>query len=101
MSDISSEVINICFIELETIAKDVFREYLTATNHSNIERFFNEWKMTFRSDGPFETEEDQNELTQKITEPDDFMVRLLTLLAPLSFICFIVSFIPLTRLLSW
>ncbi|KAJ7375152.1 hypothetical protein OS493_001890 [Desmophyllum pertusum] len=38
--------------KLETEAKEVFREYLEAMKHQDIERFFNEWKMTFTSDGP-------------------------------------------------
>lgn len=42
--------------------------------YKDINRFFNEWKMTFLSDGPFETQEELNAIKQKMTNPDDFMV---------------------------
>lgn len=64
------------FVELETEAKEVFREYLRAMKHQDIERFFNEWKMTFTNDGPFKTEQDLRTLSKKMTKPDDFMVRM-------------------------
>lgn len=31
--------------------------------------------MTFHSDGPFKTEQDLHFLSEKMTKPDDFMVR--------------------------
>ena len=62
------------FLELESEAKEVFREYLTS-KYDDIERFFNEWKMTFTSDGPFETQDDLRKIAKKMTNPDDFMVR--------------------------
>lgn len=62
------------FAELETEAMEVFREYLK-DKYQDIERFFNEWKMTFHSDGPFKTEQDLHFLSEKMTKPDDFMVR--------------------------
>ena len=61
--------------ELETQAMNVFREYLKDRKYQDIERFFNEWKMTFHSDGPFKTEQDLQHLDEKMTKPDDFMVR--------------------------
>ena len=66
---------NIFFLsELELEAKAVLREYLT-TKYDDIERFFNEWKMTFISDGPFEAQKDLDIIKKKMTNPDDFMVR--------------------------
>lgn len=62
------------FAELETEAMEVFREYLK-DKYQDIERFFNEWKMTFHSDGSFKTEQDLHFLSEKMTKPDDFMVR--------------------------
>lgn len=61
-------------VELETEAKNVFREFLTAMKYKDIERFFNEWKMTFKSDGPFTSEQDLGNLEKAMTDPDDFMV---------------------------
>ena len=61
--------------ELETQAMDVFREYLKDKKYPDIERFFNQWKMTFHSDGPFKTEQDLQLLDEQMTKPDDFMVR--------------------------
>ena len=66
---------NCIFTELETQAMDVFREYLKDKKYQDIERFFNEWKMTFHSDGPFNTEQDLQQVAEKMTKPDDFMVR--------------------------
>lgn len=63
------------FAELETQAMDVFRRYLKGKKYRDIERFFNEWKMTFHSDGPFKTEQSLQFLGEKMTKPDDFMVR--------------------------
>ena len=63
--------------ELETEAKEVFRDFLTAKKYQDIKRFFNEWKMTFTSDGPFSSEQDLSALEKKMTKPDDFMVRTL------------------------
>lgn len=60
---------------IETQALDIFREYLKDKKYRDIERFFNEWKMTFHSDGPFKTEQDLQLLGEKMTKPDDFMVR--------------------------
>jgi len=54
---------------------DVFREYLKDKKYRDIERFFNEWKVTFHSDGPFKTEQGLQLLGEKMTKPDDFMVR--------------------------
>ena len=65
------------FAELETQAMDVFREYLKDRKYQDIERFFNEWKMTFHTDGPFQSEQDLQILSQKMTKPDDFMVRII------------------------
>ena len=45
--------------------------------YKDIERFFNEWKMTFESDGPFTSEQDLGNLEKAMTDPDDFMVRTL------------------------
>ena len=56
---------------------DVFREYLKDRKYRDIERFFNEWKMTFHADGPFQNEQDLQLLSQKMTKPDDFMVRII------------------------
>lgn len=61
-------------VELETEAKNVFGEFLTAMKYKDIERFFNEWKMTFKSDGPFTSEQDLGNLEKAMTDPDDFMV---------------------------
>lgn len=52
----------------------MFREWLKL-QYSDIERFFNEWKMTFISDGPFNSEKELSDIKEKITKPDDFMVR--------------------------
>ena len=52
----------------------MFREFLIRGKHHDIERFFNEWKMTFTSDGPFKTEKDLSEISEKMTKPDHFMV---------------------------
>ena len=65
---------NCIFAELETQAMDVFREYLKDKKYRDIERFFNEWKMTFQSVGPFNTEQDLQLVREKMTKPDDFMV---------------------------
>lgn len=62
--------------ELETEAKNVFGEFLTAMKYKDIERFFNEWKMTFKSDGPFTSEQDLGNLEKAMTDPDDFMTSL-------------------------
>ncbi|XP_058946236.1 uncharacterized protein [Pocillopora verrucosa] len=62
--------------ELETEAKNVFREFLTAMEYKDIERFFNEWKMTFKSDGPFTSEQDLGNLEKAMTDPNDFMTSL-------------------------
>jgi len=61
--------------ELESKAKEVFREWLKL-QYSDIERFFNEWKMTFISDGPFNSEKELSDIKEKITKPDDFMTEL-------------------------
>lgn len=61
-------------LELETEAKEAFREFLIAMKYKDIERFFNEWKMTFESDGPFTSEQDLGNLEKAMTDPDDFMV---------------------------
>lgn len=42
--------------------------------YKDIERFFNEWKTTFKSDGPFTSEQDLGNLKKAMTDPDDFMV---------------------------
>ena len=62
------------WLELETEAKEAFREFLIAMKYKDIERFFNEWKMTFESDGPFTSEQDLGNLEKAMTDPDDFMV---------------------------
>lgn len=62
------------FSELESEAKAVLREYLT-TKYDDIERFFNEWEMTFTSDGPFEAQKDLDIIRKNMTNPDDFSVR--------------------------
>ena len=51
-------------VELETEAKNVFREFLTAMKYKDIERFFNEWT----------SEQDLGNLEKAMTDPDDFMV---------------------------
>lgn len=61
--------------KLESEAKEILREYLR-DKYRDVNRFFNEWKMTFLSDGPFETQEDLNAIKQKMTNPDDFMTEL-------------------------
>ncbi|KAK2558535.1 hypothetical protein P5673_019255 [Acropora cervicornis] len=61
--------------KLESEAKEILLEYLR-DKYKDINRFFNEWKMTFLSDGPFETQEDLNAIKQKMTNPDDFMTEL-------------------------
>ena len=42
--------------------------------YKDIERFFNEWKITFERDGPFTSEQDLGNLETAMTDPDDFMV---------------------------
>lgn len=61
--------------QLEFEAKEALREYLR-TKYEDIDRFLNEWKLTFLSDGPFETQEDLSSIKQKMTDPDDFMTGL-------------------------
>ena len=63
--------------DFEDQAMDVFREYLEDKKYRDTERFFSEWKMTFQSDGPFKTEQDLQLLSEKMTKPDDFMVRII------------------------
>ena len=63
--------------ELESEAKDAFREFLGTVYpdwSDRFESFFNEWKMTYTSDGPFETEHDRANINDKMTHPDDFQV---------------------------
>lgn len=63
--------------DFEDQAMDVSREYLEDKKYRDTERFFSEWKMTFHSDGPFKTEQDLQLLSEKMTKPDDFMVRII------------------------
>ena len=63
--------------ELESEAKDAFRDFLGTVYpdwSDRFESFFNEWKMTYTSDGPFETEHDRANINDKMTHPDDFQV---------------------------
>ena len=63
--------------ELASEAKEAFREFLRIAYpgpEEDNERFFNEWKMTYKSDGPFNTENDLSLVSAKMTKPDDFMV---------------------------
>lgn len=62
--------------ELENEAKKVFRKFLTALKYKDTERFLKEWKTTFKSDGPFASQQDLNNLERAITDPDDFMTSL-------------------------
>lgn len=63
--------------ELESEAKDSFREFLGTVYpdwSDRFESFFNEWEMTYISDGLFETEQDLANISEKMTHPDDFQV---------------------------
>ena len=63
--------------ELESEAKDAFREFLGTAYpdwSDRFESFLNEWKMTYTSNGPFETEHDRTNINEKMTHPDDFQV---------------------------
>ncbi|XP_073232650.1 uncharacterized protein [Porites lutea] len=65
--------------QLESEAKDAFREFLGTVYpdwSDRFESFFNEWKMTYTSQGPFETEHDRANINDKMTHPDDFQTSL-------------------------
>ncbi|XP_065059729.1 uncharacterized protein LOC135687160 isoform X2 [Rhopilema esculentum] len=65
--------------ELESVVKDVYRNFLKSTSLAQKERidsYFAQWKRVADINGPFENKEKQSSALQEIMNPSDFHASL-------------------------